>query len=241
MEFYLIYIDESFDNQNYVYSALFVPASHWDKIFNKIVEWRHELFKKHDIQHEYELHATKLIRGEGQPRRNSDKTYRANLFAQSFDFIESLDHVMIMNGIIQPKRSYPRLFDYMLNRIHRTLEAKNAYGILICDQGNEGNLTSILRHKKKTNLIPSNEYHREHGYNEHNVPLDRIIEDPLFKVSDTSYFIQIADFVAFGLLRNECPLPETREEVRTAFEKLDQRLIRKAFSKDPKGKGIVRP
>lgn len=38
-----------------------------------------------------------------------------------------------------------------------------------------------------------------------NIPLERIIEDPVFKQSHQSYMIQLADCVAFSLLKREVP------------------------------------
>ena len=70
--------------------------------------------------------------------------------------------------------------------------------------------------------------------------LDRIIEDPLFKTSKSSYFIQLADFLAFSLLRHEKPIASTLEPVKSAFEQLDTVLVKEAFTNDPKKKGIIR-
>lgn len=38
-----------------------------------------------------------------------------------------------------------------------------------------------------------------------NIPNDRLIEDPFFKASHQSYFLQAADFIAFALLKAEVP------------------------------------
>lgn len=136
---YLIYIDESYDETHYAYSAIFINAFNWNEYFNHVIKWRKEWFDKHQIPLDYELHATKFS-GGGK-----------------------------------------------------------------------------------------------------NIPLDRIIEDPLFKTSKSSYFIQLSDFLAFSLLRNEKPLEgSTLEPVKTAFEQLDSVLVKVAFKGDKRGKGIIR-
>ena len=144
----------------------------------------------------------------------------------------------IINAITPNKRNHLKLFEYMLNLIDRTLKAKNALGVLICDEGNENKLTAKVRQMKRQNHIPNN--FNLYSGGSRDILLDRIIEDPLFKTSKSSYFIQLADFVAFSLLRNEKPLPTTQQKVKDAFNQLDQALIKAAYSSDPKHKGIIR-
>ena len=95
----------------------------------------------------------------------------------------------------------------------------------------------MVRRMKKQNQIWSK---YEYGC-QISSPLDCLVEDPLFKTSKSSYFIQLADMVAFSLLRNEHPIEgKTSPLVATAFNHLDKVLVKQAFSKDPKHKGIVR-
>ena len=86
-------------------------------------------------------------------------------------------------------------------------------------------------------MIPSRYEYRS---GKRDLPLKNIIEDPLFKDSKSSYFIQMADFVAFSLLRNEHPTSKTHSKVQAAFDQLNARLIKEAFRDNPRGKGIVR-
>lgn len=239
---YLIYIDESYDETHYAYSAIFINAFRWNDYFNYLLTWRADWYENHQVPLDYELHATKFIGGRGDFPSVKNKEFRANLFYEAIGRIEKMDDVKIINAITGNKKKHMLLFEYMLNRINRTLEEHNACGVLICDEGNENKLTSILRKMKKSNPIPADEYHRQHmGYYERDIPLHHIIEDPLFKTSKSSYFIQLADFLAFSLLRNEKPLEKsTLDPVKNAFNQLDQSLVKVVFSKDPKGKGIIR-
>ncbi|MCB9965132.1 MAG: DUF3800 domain-containing protein [Rhodospirillales bacterium] len=237
---FLVYIDESYDRQSYVYSAIFVPAFEWNMIFQHVLDWRKSLHAVHGIAPDCELHATEFVGGQGQPHQNRDKNYRARLFHEALKIVETLPNISVMNAITDDKKKYMKLFEYMLNRINRTLEAKNAYGVLVCDEGNENQMVSMTRAMKKHNVIPSDGYHRHFGVSSRNITLERIIEDPLFKTSKSSYFIQLADFIAFSLLRNEHPVENTKDNVKQAFENLDNCLIKEAFRKDPKGKGIIR-
>lgn len=234
---YLIYIDESYDETHYAYSAVFVPIDKWKEILQKVVEWRTDLQKIYGIDINSEIHSTEFVGGRGNPSSNRDKKYRARLFNGFLKEIEKLPYVRIINGITADKRRYETLFKYFVTRINNTLSKNNAYGVLICDEGDEGKLVSMVRKLKKENLIWS-----KYSFGEHrSCPLDHIIEDPLFKTSKSSYFIQISDMVAFSLLRNEKPIiGKTLPDVQKAFDNLDKVLVKEAFGKDYRGKGIVR-
>ncbi len=73
-----------------------------------------------------------------------------------------------------------------------------------------------------------------------NIPITRIIEDPFFKDSSQSYFLQLADFVAYSLLRRERPLPtKNKYGLNTAFPILQPILVTEANQRD--AEGIIRP
>lgn len=234
---FLIYIDESYDPTHYAYSAVFVPVDKWNEIFQKILLWRQNLHKTHGIDVNGEIHSTEFVGGRGQPTSNRDKNYRAALFNGFIKEIENLPHIKIINGFTIDKRRHEKLFEYLVTRINNTLKKNDAYGILICDEGEESKLVSMVRRLKKENQIWS--CYSPGQYR--SCPLDRIIEDPLFKTSKSSYFIQMADMVAFSLLRNEKPIVgQTLPDTQKAFENLDKVLVKEAFSRDPRKKGIVR-
>ncbi len=81
---------------------------------------------------------------------------------------------------------------------------------------------------------------RDNGKATKNLPLERIIEDPVFKKSEQSYFVQLADFCAYALLRRERPVPsKTKYGLDQAFNPLSPILVREASTRDPEG--IIRP
>jgi len=81
---------------------------------------------------------------------------------------------------------------------------------------------------------------RDTGQSWKNVPLDRVVEDPFFKDSAQSYFVQLVDLSAYALLRRERPIPsKTKYGLDTAFNILSPILVREARPRDPDG--IIRP
>jgi hypothetical protein len=204
---YLVYIDESYDSSHFVYAALLVPAFEWNMVFQSVREWRQRLFHQHAIPLDYELHATDFVAGRGEPNENRNKLFRGQQFAEVFDLVESLNGVEVYGGITSDKKAHLELFETTLTHIQKTLEEKNAYAVLVCDEGNETALTSLVRTMQKVGPVA-----------------DRIIEDPLFKTSKSSYFLQLADFVAFGLLRNKQPAASTVEVVKTAADRIKKQV-----------------
>jgi hypothetical protein len=71
------------------------------------------------------------------------------------------------------------------------------------------------------NPIPSKLGDWGDGQKAKNIPLQRVIEDPVFKKSHQSYFIQLADAVAYALLKREvAPTPHVkRYGIDKMFEK----------------------
>lgn len=90
-------------------------------------------------------------------------------------------------------------------RIERRLNIYRSRAVIISDEGRENEITRALRKMHVYNPIPSRYGTWPSGNISRNITTDRIIEDPFFKQSDRSYFIQLADCVAFALLKREVP------------------------------------
>ena len=74
-----------------------------------------------------------------------------------------------------------------------------------------------------------------------NIPVSRILEDPFFKDSSTSYFVQLVDFCAYALLRMEKPIPSrTKFGYDKMYEILRPVCVQECNRKDPRKLGIIR-
>jgi hypothetical protein len=78
-------------------------------------------------------------------------------------------------------------------------------GLIVADQGREGEIRAAIRRMHRFNHIPSQKGAWDDGHRTRNIPVERIIEDPVFRESSKSHFIQLADIVAFALLKREVP------------------------------------
>jgi hypothetical protein len=238
---HLIYIDDSRDEQICVFSALALPVDQWHCAFQLVRDFRRELRRAYGIYVYEELHAWKFVSGRGRPSdRIITKGQRCAIFKGALKVVSELPGARLFNAVF-PKGQDQKAFEWLLNRINRSLQAWGSHAILICDQGKETSYTRLVRRMYVYNPIPSQVgIWQDTGRCWKNIPLDRVVEDPFFKDSVQSYFVQLVDFCAYALLRRERPVPsKTKYGLDTAFAVLHPILVREARPRDPEG--IIRP
>ncbi len=134
-----------------------------------------------------------MLAGRGKELFNKiDSQKRIEIFCDFIKITNQFKDCRIFSsvGFFQNSARFSS-FENLVTKIENFLLLKNAYAILICDEGDDVALTQIIRKKyqEKKGLIKS-----------------RIIEDPVFKSSNGSYFIQIVDFLAHLSLRTSSPI-----------------------------------
>jgi hypothetical protein len=210
---HFIYIDDSTERPLHVFSGLCVPCAQWNEAFSRLKKWREHLRDTHGLPLNYELHARKFLSGRntGGAIRDIPRHKRAQIFYTAFKVTNWLNGcgVTVFNVAHNGDDQY-EAFERLLNRINRTMKERETYCHLICDEGKNEQYTKLFRRMRVHNFIPSKYGAWEDGKASKNIPIDRIIEDPQFKSSARSYFVQQADFTAFGLLRREVPKPRLK-------------------------------
>ncbi len=236
---YLFYIDDSYERPNYIFSALGMHEENWEAAFKLLKGWRKKLNQTDGIYVRKEFHATDFVSGRGRLTAQGyiNKWRRAQIFHSHFELLASADYLSSFNVILNRE---DWAFERLLNRINRTMQAWDDRAILFCDEGKEAKYTKLVRKMSVHNPIPS-QYGvwLDTGKEHRNIPLDRIIEDPIFKDSERSYFIQSADFCAYALLRREVHLrAKNKYRIHKAFEKLEPICVKAANPND--SLGIIR-
>lgn len=231
---YLVYIDDSADERICVFSALAVRDDCWNDAFRQIREFRCLLRQIDGIYIYKEFHAWKFVSGRGQiADRVVPKWRRCEIFKQSLQLLAQMQGVHLFNSLASPKKKF-MAYERLLNRIHRALQEWDSFAILIVDQGSETEYTRLTRQLRVYNPIPSKygEW-EETGTRYKNIPIERIIEDPFFKDSAMSYWIQMVDFCSYALLRYEHPLEsKMKYGLHEAFPLLEPILMKKANPND---------
>jgi hypothetical protein len=131
------------------------------------------------------------------------------------------------------REEYSRLEDRIL--------AYRPRAVIVADQGRESEITKALRRMSVYNPVPSQYGQWGGGRRAQNIAVQRIIEDPVFKQSHQSYMIQLADCVAYSLLKREVE-PTANVKKYGIHKMFDAQLAGSCFTKasprDPLG--IVR-
>jgi hypothetical protein len=237
---HFVYIDDSRDEELCCFSALVIPAQEWRACFERVREFRRELKRSDGIFVYKELHAWKFVSGRG---RVSDRTVtkhrRSEIFRETLALTASLPGVRLLNAAFAANDD-ERAFEFLANRVNRAAQDWGSQALLICDEGKEATYTRLIRRMGVFNPIPSMLGAWPEGTSTRNIPVARILEDPVFKPSQKSYFIQLVDFCAYALLRRERPIPSrTRYGIDQGFSLLGPLLHRQATQYD--AEGILRP
>lgn len=235
------YIDESKDNNSFfIYTALVIDGEKWTAAFQKTKAFRNRLKSDYGIGLNVELHAWKFAAGkQAISDRPILKPERAEIFREVMKFIaDSGAFVVVSSCNVVEQYAFERL----LNRINRTAEVRNSNVLLFFDQGAEGEITKRVRRMRVYNPVNSKfGVWSDNNQKSKSIPLSRCIEDPVFKDSSASYFIQLADFCAYALLRQERPVPSrTALGYHTMYQELKSVSRKFTNPNDPSGLGIIR-
>jgi len=230
---HLVYIDDSKDETSCCFSAIILPAVRWADALEHLLAFRRAIKASHGVYIKLELHATDWLGGRGNVAPDTImRSERGVLFRDALSQIALLPECAIINAH-GPRAQELRLFERLCNRIQRNMAVRNSHAILISDEGK--NFDGLVRRMRRLNPITG----RFGGVLDR--PLDRIVEDLVYRKSERSLFIQAADFCAYSLLRFESPTPRIeRMGLQNSFMLLERVLEKRAFGADPRRLGIVR-
>lgn len=231
---HFVYIDDSKDGTDLYFSALIVPSDQWREGLDKIIAWRRDIKSRFGIYVQKEIHATDWLAGRGKvaPRVVS-KAIRAMLFREFLKTIAELPGAQLINATGHKNRDLT-IFERMMNRIQKNMEVHGSECLIFSDEGKS--YDKLLRKMRHFNHIPSRFGRWAPGQASQNIPLSRVLEDPIYRDSAKSFYIQAADACAFSLLRKEHPTPRLMaQNIHTAFDQLDDILVKQAAWNDPLG------
>jgi hypothetical protein len=204
---HLVYYDEAGDDGFPVYaspffvlSAVYCPALDWRENFDLIAGFKRQLSKDFNFPFNLEIHSRELLLNKKpySPLRLTGAE-RTEIVIRFCHLAAQLSLRAITTVVVKPWIRNPdfpvldRALSYSVNRIETDLRGSGANRFLIItDDGRVAKMRSTTRRMQKINYVPSmfenTAYQRD---------IRRLIEDPLPKDSRESYFIQLADMLAF--------------------------------------------
>lgn len=205
---YIAYFDETGDDgfptcssELFVLTSVYMHHQHWKDNYNKTLDFRRMLKNDFGLPVKLEFH-TKHFLTDKNPYRlyNISDEDKKDIIFRFADFISTLN-IEIVNVVINKKNiisaQYPVLenaLTYNIQRIENTLKnhSEKEMFLVITDEGRVGKMRRVTRKIQRINYIPSKFYSTQYRQE-----IERLIEDPLPKQSNESYFIQIADFVSY--------------------------------------------
>jgi hypothetical protein len=253
---YVMYVDESGDSglvgspTNYfVLTGLVVHELRWQVYLDQLIEFRRKLKAQFGLRLREEIHASAMINHPGplvRIRRND----RLTILRAFADELATMTDLNIINVVVD-KQNKPAGYDVfgvawkaLIQRFENTTSSRNfrgpqnpdERGMLFPDRTDDKKLRDLLRQMRRYNPIPNQQ---AYGAGYRNIALRSIIEDPNFRDSQDSYFIQAADLVAYLLYQNLAPSAYMRKKSgHNYFGRLNPLLVKVAAPRDPRG--IVR-
>lgn len=236
---HFVYVDDSKDEKSVCFSALLVPAKQWMLAYDHLIGTRRTMRLTDGVLQSVELHATDWLAGRGNVAVTTlPKGARARLFDYVLSAIVLMPGIRIINAHAA-KSDEMMLFERLMNRIDTFANKASSHALIISDEGKS--YDALLRRMRRYNPIPSQFGAWSTGTGSMNLPVQRILEDIVYRDSAKNYFIQAADFCAFSLLRMENPTANARKYgFDQSFHILKPVLVTNAYGRDPRRLGIIR-
>lgn len=249
-----MYVDESGDagmvnspTDFFVLSGLVVHESAWHRALDTLVSFRRRMRDTFGLRLREEVHASAFIGRPGGLQR-MQRNNRLTILRMLLDELAAMEHLRLLNVVVD-KRGKTATYDpldrawtALVQRFENTLLNDNfplvgsvaEHGMVIPDLSTPTQIRNTVRRMRRYNPIPEP---GAFGYRDS--PIVRVVEDPVFRDTNGSFFLQAADVVAYFLYQMHAPNAYVRKKgARGYFERLSPVLTRVAAPRD--GLGIVR-
>ena len=254
---YLMYVDESGDcgivnspTRYFVLTGLVMHELRWQVYLNTLLDFRRAVKAKYGLRLRDELHAAAFLSHPGELLNRIPRHDRLAIIREFADTLATMADLSLINIVVdkQGKAADYDVFGLawraLIQRFENTLSWCNfpgpanpdERGMLFPDHTDDKKLTLLLRQMRHYNPVPNQ---AAYGTGYRNLVIGKIIEDPNFRDSGHSYFVQAVDLVAFLLYQHLVPSAYMRKKSgQNYFLRLDPILCKVASSQDPRG--IVR-
>jgi hypothetical protein len=243
---YFLYADESGDpghntqvTTHYVLAGFLLNEDQWNPFWGKIKAFRDQLGRNYGLRVRAEVRAQDIWNAKGG-FENLGLSYakRYRVFRDIVFFLGHSPEISIIVVSIeksQPKLSNVNIKQYawklLIQRFENFLVRERQHGLIFSDPGGEGLIRGQLRKMRQYNPIPSL---LTEGFYQGRVV--QILEDPIFRDSRHSYFVQWCDVIAYLCrLRDNQSKKQRRWKLHKMYKLLSDRYLKAASKKDSYG------
>lgn len=253
---YFMYVDESGDcglvnspTQYFTLTGIVIHELRWNEYLEKLIDYRKRIRNSFGILMREEIHSAHLINKPGDLVRIK-RNDRLTIIRSFLNEIAAMQDISIINVVVDKQNKaegydvMEKAWEALIQRFSNTMSYRNfsgpanpdERGMIIPDNTEAKKIRALLRRMRKYNPVP-NQKNIGNGYR--NLTIPNLVEDPFFKDSRESYFIQAADVVAFALYQKIAPSSYMKKKsAHNYFNRLDAVLCKAASTTDPEG--IVR-
>jgi Protein of unknown function (DUF3800) len=248
---YLLYVDESGDcglqnspSRYFVLTGLVVHELRWHRYLGQIIGFRQRMKQSYGLKLREEIHAAHFITKPGDLVRIKRQD-RLAILRHFADELATMTEISVINVVVDKSSKavgydvFEMAWKVLIQRFENTMANRNfpgpvnpdERGMLFPDNTDNKKLTKILRKLRHYNPVPNQ---IDAGYR--NLSVKNIIEDPNFRSSDDSYFVQASDLCAFLLYQHIAPNLYMRQKSgQNYFKRLEPILCKVASSKNQYG------
>jgi hypothetical protein len=236
----LVYIDESGDSglkeessKTYTLGCVMVEASNWSSALNILKNHRRGLKSSFGIQLRREVKSNYLMRGSGDLTSfNLSPSQRSWIFRSYMRMIARQEYMVCFSvvvhkdGLQSNSEVVEKAWTALLQRLERTSQTLGQRPVLIIhDSGDNDLIRRILRWSRVQ--LSAGQMYGNHNFR---VPFETLIEDAIPRDSRDSYFVQLADIVAYTAFRRIYPGKQNANSiVKTKFwEEFGNGIFRRA-------------
>ena len=253
---YLMYVDESGDpgitnspTNDFFLSGTVFHELRWHDLLTDLLAFRTALRTTYGLKVRDEIHATDFLNGPSTQFRGISRDKRLAILRRCLDWIDGRQEIRLINVRVQkagkatPDDVYEAGWRALIQRFENTLVYGNFAppknpddrGIILSDDTNGLALRNLLRRMRRYNPVPHARAMYPGGYRQ--LPLQKIVEDPIERDSGHSYFIQMTDVVAYFLRQHYYPNAFVRGKGAAHYlgSRLPHVLLRVAAPSDPLG------
>lgn len=207
---YLAYVDESGNtgipgSRTYTLGCLFFDAGTWPDVFDGMIELRRALRDDFGVPVRAELKANYLLRGKGplwklqlSDAERHDIYLRLMRAQEGFGFQTCgivINKTELTNrGLDENPREVA--WEFLLQRLERLTTTTRTPALLIHDEGEGAVVRKLARKARRAGSAGS-----AFGTGHLARPARLLIDDPVSRDSQQSYFIQLADLSAYAAFR----------------------------------------